>query len=79
MPKKKIQMETPEQKQYREMVEQIAGNISSLSRAVASLLNGPLKKRALVLLIASSSGQTQKAVGDILKALEELEQEWLNK
>ena len=76
---KKQQVETPEQKQYRETVERIAGNIASLSKAVASLINGPLKRRALVILLASSSGQPQNAVDPILKALETLESDWLNK
>lgn len=71
--------ETPEQKQYRETVERIAGNIAALAKAVQSLLKGPLKKRALIILLASSSGQSQKSVEDILKALEELDNTWLNK
>lgn len=71
--------ETPEQKQYRETVERIAGNIAALAKAVQSLLKGPLKKRALVILLASSSGQSQKSVEDVLKALEELDNTWLNK
>lgn len=77
--REKIQTESEEQRKYRELVESIAGNIVALSKAVASLLNGPLKKRALVLLLASSSGQTQVAVDSILKALETLETDWLNK
>lgn len=76
---KKNTPETPEQKAYRETVEQIAGNIASLSKAVVSLLHGPLKKKALVILLASSSGQPQRVVEDVLRALEELEKDWLNK
>lgn len=76
---KKLQQETEEQKKYRELVEQIAGNIASLAKAVQSLLNGPLKKKALVILLASSARQPQVAVEAILKALEELESDWLNK
>lgn len=79
MGKKKVLEETPEQKAYRELVESIAGNITKLADAVASLLNGPLKKRALVLLLASSSRCTQKQVEDVLKALEDLKKDWLNK
>lgn len=71
--------ETPEQKAYREMVEQIAGNLTQLARAVSGVLNGPLKKRALVLLLASSSGCSQRQVEDVLKALETMESDWLNK
>lgn len=71
--------ETPEQKEYREMVERIAGNIANLAKAVHSLLNGPLKRKALVILLAHSSGQSQKAVEEILKALESMEADWLSK
>ena len=76
---KKQQVETPEQKEYREMVERIAGNIESLAKAVSSLLNGPLKRKALIILLAHSSGQTQNAVENILKALEDMKSDWLNK
>ncbi len=72
-------IETNEEKEYREMVEKIAGNIAMLAKAVKSLVNGPLKKRALILLLASSSGQSQNTVTSVLKALEDLEADWLNK
>lgn len=77
MAKKPI-IETEEQKRDREIVESIAKNIASLSRAVTSLLKGPLKKKALVVLLASSSGLPQNKVEQVLKALEELEKDWLN-
>jgi hypothetical protein len=72
-------LETPEQKSYRETVEQIAGNIKNLAIAVDRLLNGPLKKRALVVLLASSSGQSQKTVDLVLQSLSNLHSDWLNK
>lgn len=71
--------ETPEEQAYREVVERIAGNIASLAKAVASLLKGPIKRRALIILLASSSGQNQVTVEKVLKALEDLETDWLNK
>ena len=71
--------ETEEQRKYRELVESIAGNIAALAKAVGALLNGPLKKRALVILLASSSGQSQKNVDDVLKALETMQADWLNR
>lgn len=71
--------ETPEQIAYREMVEKIAGNIASLAKAVNALMNGPLKKRALVVLLANSSGQSQVTVEKVLGALQDLEKDWLNK
>ena len=75
----KKEIENEKEKEYRETVEKIAGNIANLSRAVASLVAGPLKRRALVVLLASSSGMSQDAVTRVLKALEELEGDWLNK
>ena len=76
---KKAAAETAEQRQAREMIEKIAGNISSLAKSVQSLLNGPLKRRALVILLANSSSLSQDAVTKCLKALEEMEADWLNK
>jgi hypothetical protein len=70
---------TPEAKAYLESVEKIAGNIKSLADAVAGLLNGPLKKKALVILLAHSSGQSQKSVEAILDSLESLHKDWLNR
>ena len=78
MSKKQI-VETEEQKRNREIVESIAGNIASLAKAVSALLNGPLKKKAILVLLAQSSGLSQERVGFVLKALEDLEADWLNK
>lgn len=77
MAKKEI-AETPEEKANREMIEGIANNISSLARSVRALLNGPLNKRALTVLLASSSGLSQEKVKAVLTALENLDKEWLN-
>ena len=77
MAKKPI-VETEEQKRDRETVEAIAKNIASLSRAVHSLLKGPLKKKALIILLASSSQLPQNKVEQVIKALEDLEKDWLN-
>ena len=72
-------IETEEQKRNREVVESIAKNIASLARSVSSLINGPLKKRALVTLLASSAGMSKSEVDKVLTALEDLEKDWLNK
>lgn len=56
----KVKVETEEERKYRELVESIAGNIATLARGVKALINGPLKKRALVLLLASSSGHSRR-------------------
>lgn len=79
MSTKKNQVETPEQKAYREMVEKIAGNIATLSKAVVAMLNGPLKKKAIVRLLASSSGHPIQTVEQVIGALETMEADWLNK
>lgn len=72
------QQETDEQKRNRELIESIAKNISALARSVQALLNGPLKKRAIVVLLSNSSGLTQKAIESCLTALQDLEKDWLN-
>lgn len=77
MRQEKKQIETEEQKRNRETVESIARNIATLARAVNSLLAGPLKKRALLVLLASSAGMSQQAVGQVLEALASMEKDWL--
>ncbi len=71
--------ETMEQKENRELVEKIALNISALAKSVKSLINGPLNRKALVILLASSSGLYQNQVEAVLSALENLEKDWLKK
>jgi len=71
--------ETAEQKSQREAIEKIAGNIQSLAEAVRSLLSGPLNRRALIVLLASSSTLSQEKVKQVLDALERLDKDWLNK
>lgn len=70
--------ETDEQKRNRETVETIAKNIAALAKAVEALLNGPLKRKALVILLANASGQSMRTVELILIALTDLEKDWLN-
>lgn len=77
MRKPSVGSETEEQKRNRETVESIARNISSLAKAVGSLLNGPLKKRTLVVLLASSSQVSQRQVEEVLNALASMEKDWL--
>jgi len=73
----KPQAETEEQRRNREAVESIARNIAALARAVGALLDGPLKKRALLVLLANSSGQSQNTVDQVLIALASMEKDWL--
>ncbi len=73
----KVPDETPEQKASRETVEVIAKNISTLARSVASLISGPLNRKALIALLAHSSGQSKSTVDSVLMALQTLEKDWL--
>lgn len=76
---KKPVPETAEQRANRELIEKIAGNLGSLADSVSSLMNGPLNKRALIVLLASSSKMSQVDVQKVLTALTELRKDWLNK
>ncbi len=72
-------IETPYEKAQRETVETIARNIVDLTKAVEALINGPLKRKALVVLLANSSGLPQTTVDRVLKSLQDLQGDWLNK
>lgn len=71
------EVETKEEKQYREAVEQIAGNIEKLATAVRAFSKGRLKRKTLLVLLAHSSGWSQKTVESVLMALENLDQDYL--
>lgn len=71
--------ETDEAKRNRETVESIAKNIASLARSVQALINGPLKRQTLVILLANSTGLSQGAVSRVLECLVDFEKDWLNK
>ena len=72
-------IETPEEKANRELVEGIAKNIQKLADAVGALLNGPLKKKAIIVLLAKSSQLHMNQVEAVLNSLENLSKDWLNK
>lgn len=76
---KKVIQETEEQKRQKEVIEEIAKNISSLAKSVSALLGGQLSRKAIVTLLAQSSGQYKNTVEDVLSAIENLEKDWLNK
>lgn len=78
MPKNTV-AETEDQRKAREAVESIATNIMSLAQAVERLINGPLKRKALIALLASSAQLPKDTVDRVLKAFETLESDWLNK
>ena len=70
--KKFTSEETTEEKEARENIKNIAENISKLSLAVEALLGGRLKKKAILLLLANSSGEPQYRVEKILDAISTL-------
>lgn len=72
------QEETSEQKQNRETVEGIATNITKLTEAVGSLLNGPLKRKTIVTLLVASTKLAKDKVESVLGALEHLHKDWIN-
>ena len=72
-----VALETDEAKNSRETVESIARNISALAKSVSALLSGPLNRKALVILLASSSGMSRGTVDDVLMALVNFEKDWL--
>ncbi len=78
MTTKKQVVETEEQKRDRENIEAIASNISALANSVRTLLGGKLKQKALVILLAHSSGLYQHEVTKVLEALQNLDKDWLH-
>lgn len=73
----KKQPESEEEKKARENIEDIATNIAQLSRSVAALLGGRLKRKSLVLLLSHSSGLPQYNVDKVLEAISNLEKDHL--
>lgn len=59
--------------QYKNLVEEIAINVAKLSRQVAAILDGRLKKKSIVLLLAHSTNLPQRTVSDVLDAIVDLE------
>lgn len=69
--------ETPEEKSYRESVEEIATNIARLSREVKALLSGRVKEKTVVILLAHSCQLPQTTIRNVLNALHNLEDDYL--
>lgn len=69
--------ETKEQKEAREMVETIATNIAKLSRQAHELLNGRLKKNAVVVLLSNATQLPKATISKVLDAVDDMEAEWL--
>lgn len=64
--------------QAQEVIATMAKNISSLADSVTALLNGELNRKALIILLANSSGLPQRTVSSVLDALESLKEDWTN-
>lgn len=71
-------METPEQKQKREMTETIAKNLTELASSVKALIAGPLKKKTLLILLAHTTGLPQRDIDKVLEAVQTLPKDFLN-
>jgi hypothetical protein len=65
--------ETDEDRKAREVVEEIAITIAKLSRQVNAILDGRLKRKSLVILLAHSASLPQRTVEQVLEALQNLE------
>lgn len=65
--------QTDDEKKYQAMVEEIACNIAKLSRQVATILDGRMKKKSIVLLLAHSTNLPQRTVSDVLDAIVDFE------
>lgn len=75
--RKKIQQETAEEKQAREMVETIACEIAKLSRQVGALLTGRLNRKAVIVLLAQMTQMPQATIKSVLEAVEGMERHYL--
>lgn len=69
--------ETDEQKKEREMIEEIAENISKLSRSVRALVGGRLKEETIVTLLVHTTKLPKYNVEKVLKALKDMERDHL--
>ena len=76
--KKQDQQETAEQRQKREMTETIAKNLNALADSVKALVNGPLKKKTILILLAHSTGLAQRDIDTVLSYLQTLPKDFLN-
>lgn len=72
-------IETEEEKKAKETVENIATEIAKLSRQVTALLSGRLNRKAVLILLAVSSGQSQSNINMVLDAICGLEDKYLKK
>lgn len=78
MPKTPAQVaaEIPATKQAQEI---LAAEIIEMSNAVKKILDGPLQKRTLLLLISDASGVPMKTVSLVLQGMEDLKHNYIKK
>lgn len=60
-------------------VEVMAQAVVDLSRAAKRLLNGPLKRDAIIVLIKDKTNLTKGVIAAVLDQLEDLERTWVRK
>lgn len=68
-----------EKQRAAQVVEEIALTIAKLSRQVNAILDGRLKRKSLIILLAHSAQLPQSTVNQVLTAIENLETNHLNK
>lgn len=76
MAENKKPAETEEQKKARETVELIAANIVDLAEGVRKIVNGRLNKRAIIILLASSSRLSPTVCEQVLDAITNLDKKF---
>lgn len=68
-----------EPSQEKKVIEDIADTIEKLADSVNDLLKGRLNKKALLILLAASSGMSRGTVEQVLEALKNLKTDYLSK
>lgn len=76
MPKNNL---TEAEQKAQQVVEDIATTIAQLSRQVKSLLGGRLKEETIVILLANSTRLPKYQIEAVLKALTDMERDYLKK
>lgn len=73
----KIKVLTDVEKKQQETVDNIADAITRLSDSVYPLLNGKVKRKTLVVLLAWTSGVPQYQIEKVLEAMENMQKDHL--
>jgi hypothetical protein len=70
-------MTAEEQKQQKEMISTIAESITAISDSVAALLDGKLKEKTIIILLAHSTKLPKSTVREVLYAIHNMETDYL--